>query len=54
MLHETIRNGDFLAQHSVAMLEMLKPFETMLQRCCKAVLAKNRRCESFRVTSLLI
>ena len=35
MLHETIRNDDFL--HNTA-LGMLQPFETMLQPCCNAVL----------------
>ena len=35
MLHETIRNEDFL--HNTA-LGMLQPFETMLQPCCNAVL----------------
>ena len=35
MLHETIRNDDFL--HKTA-LRMLQPFETMLQPCCNPVL----------------
>ena len=35
MLHETIRNDDFL--HNTA-LGMLQLFETMLQPCCNVVL----------------
>ena len=55
MLHETIRNDDFLAQHSVA---------TLLQHCFQwfrhpfniAVLccAKNGHCESSRVKAPLV
>ena len=37
MLHETIRNDDFL--HNTALgIWMLQLFETMLQPCCNAVL----------------
>ena len=51
-LHETIRNDDlFLAQHSVAAL--LQHCFEWLQHCSNIVAlfcAKNRRCESSRVT----
>ena len=54
MLHGTIRNDDFKAQHSVATLlrhcfEWLQHCSSIATLCC----AKHRRCESFRVTSPL-
>ena len=55
MLRETILNDDFLAQHSVATLlrhcfEWLQHCSDIATLCC----AKNRRCESSRVTSPLV
>ena len=64
MLHESVKHGTkgdvtrdnsqrrFLAQHSVAMLEQYCNYS---KQCCNNVAtlccAKNRRCESSRVTS---
>ena len=64
MLHESIKHGTkgdvtrdnsqprFLAQHSFAMLEQYCSYS---KQCCNNVAtlccAKNRRCESSRVTS---
>ena len=48
MLHETIRDDDFLAQHSVV-ATLLQHCSNIATLCC----AKNRRCESSRVTSPL-
>ena len=52
MLHETIRNDQFLAQHSVATLlrhcfEWLEHCSSIATLCC----SKNRRCESSRPRS---
>ena len=54
MLHGTIRNDDFLAQHSVAMLKQCcnsskQRRNNVATLCC----AKNRRCVSSHVTSPL-
>ena len=54
MLHKTICNDDFLAQHSVTTL-LRHRFERM-QHCSNILTLrcnKNRRCESSRVTSPL-
>ena len=53
MLHETIRNDDFLAQHSVATLlrrcfEWLQHQVPALQRC--AALIKNRHFANRNIT----
>ena len=64
MLHRTIRNDDFSATQRCNVGTMLEPFETTLQQCwshlkqrCNNVAAlccaKNRRCESSRLTSPL-
>ena len=52
MLHQTIRNDDFLAQHSVATsllhyFEWLQHCSNIATLCC----SKNSRCESSRITS---
>ena len=54
MLYRTIRNNDFLAQHSITTLlrrysEQLQHCSNIATQCC----AKNRLCESSRVTSPL-
>ena len=52
MLHGMIGNDSFLTQHNVAMLEQScnhsKQYRNNVATLC---CAKNRRCESFRVTS---
>ena len=52
MLHGTIRKDDFFVQHSVAMLKQCcnhsKQCRNNVATLCWA---KNRRCESSRVTS---
>ena len=44
MLHGTFRNAG----------TMLQAFKTMSPQCCNPACAKNRRCESSRVTSPFI